>query len=491
MIDIWKINMDLGEYMSVDEVVNAYKGLYHSVLDEEAKKLVKLGATTPDPRLAARNFELGNNLEEYRKNLHKHERSRFAAFIYGRNIVLLDSGDADGRWNQNEIQFWEKREKTIETFVTIGKHWYSQFQKTQPPVSLGRNSDDATNAHLYDKTVKLPPATLGDLNEVKKKAIGSQYSGSEINLRWIFHSTICQNQHVENYHHIVHLFVSVDELDYIQEFSTVQIPEPMLWHIFWGAAEAWLLMQTGHTIDEDQPEEPNPFFQVTQEDSGPWAPIVNTDIKHMNIVLGDAVQDYYPAYKMPKMIDFGLGHDDNRYPNKRSKLNRDGTWKTAHRGTPGWNPPEAYHRPWKEYENEAIDGRTDIWQVGLVMLNLMEDRPIRLEGNQKVGTDMEHSKEYKRTYSCALEQLVFDCFAMDPKKHPTIGNILYRTRVGRKCWENAYGNLNVPDADVPERFRLIWNEDPIREDTRWSPSKRRRSEEDEESQHDYTSYKSG
>lgn len=56
MIDIWKINMDLGEYMSVDEVVNAYKGLYHSVLDEEAKKLVKLGATTPDPRLAARYF---------------------------------------------------------------------------------------------------------------------------------------------------------------------------------------------------------------------------------------------------------------------------------------------------------------------------------------------------------------------------------------------------------------------------------------------------
>ncbi|EFQ87015.1 hypothetical protein P3342_008714 [Pyrenophora teres f. teres] len=194
---------------------------------------------------------------------------------------------------------------------------------------------------------------------------------------------------------------------------------------------------------------------------------------------------------MPKMIDFGLGYDDNRYPNKRSKLNRDGAWKTAHRGTPGWNPPEAYHRPWKEYENEAINGRTDIWQVGLVMLNLMEDRPIRLEGNQKVGTDMEHSKKYKRIYSCALEQLVFDCLAVDPKKHPTIGNILYRTRVGRKCWENAYGNLNVPDADVPERFRLIWNEDPIREDTRWTPSKKRRSEEDEESKHDYTRYKSG
>lgn len=62
----------------------------------------------------------------------------------------------------------------------------------------------------------------------------------------------------------------------------------------------------------------------------------------MIIVLGDAVQDYYPAYKMPKMIDFGLGYDDNRYPSKRSKLNRDETWKITHRGTPGWNPPVSF-----------------------------------------------------------------------------------------------------------------------------------------------------
>ncbi|EFQ87014.1 hypothetical protein PTT_17612 [Pyrenophora teres f. teres 0-1] len=144
-------------------------------------------------------------------------RRDFPSFVIGYKLSHIENNP-----DQNEIQSWEKREKTIETFVTIGKHWYSQFQKTQPPVSLGRNSDDATNAHLYDKTVKLPPTTLGDLNEVKK-AIGSQYSVSEINLRWIFHSTICQNQHVENYHRIVHLFVSVDELDYIQERMIVKI----------------------------------------------------------------------------------------------------------------------------------------------------------------------------------------------------------------------------------------------------------------------------
>ncbi|KAI1512014.1 Protein kinase domain containing protein [Pyrenophora tritici-repentis] len=240
-------------------------------------------------------------------------------------------------------------------------------------------------------------------------------------------------------------------------------------------------MQTGRTIDADQSEVPNQVFQVSQEDSGPWVPIVNSDIKDLNIVLGNAVQDCYPGYKMPKMIDFGLTFDDNRYPDARSKKDELGAWITAFRGTTGWNPPEAYATSWKEYENEAINGRTDIWQVGLVMLNLMEGQARVLNEKHKVGRNMQHATEYKRTYSYALERLAFDCLTMDPKRRPTVGNILYRTRVGRKAWEQAYGNMNVPDADVLERFRMTWSKDPIEEGTQWIPRKRRRrrTEEDE------------
>ena len=40
-----------------------------------------------------------------------------------------------------------------------------------------------------------------------------------------------------------------------------------------------------------------------------WEPIINPDIKLANVVLGDALPNWYPAYKTPQMIDFGLAFE--------------------------------------------------------------------------------------------------------------------------------------------------------------------------------------
>ncbi|KAA8617745.1 S-TKc domain containing protein [Pyrenophora tritici-repentis] len=201
--------------IQIDGIVNVYRSLYDSNRHKKAKKLVKLGAASPDPRLNARNFQLSETLEKYSKSLPKQDRSRFAAFAYGGNVMLLGKNDTD----EERIWLWENSEQVVEAYVGSGKHWYGQYQKTRPPVSPPLNSVHAANAHLRDKIIKYPPATLGDPDEVQR-VLGAQYSG---NLRWMFHSTIFQNGHVENYQRIVHLFVGVDELDHIQKRIIVKV----------------------------------------------------------------------------------------------------------------------------------------------------------------------------------------------------------------------------------------------------------------------------
>ena len=62
-----------------------------------------------------------------------------------------------------------------------------------------------------------------------------------------------------------------------------------------------------------------------------WVPIFNTDIKFMNVVLAEADESHYPAYKVAKMIDFGLALscDEIKAEDK----------KTHHQGTPRICPP--------------------------------------------------------------------------------------------------------------------------------------------------------
>lgn len=87
-------------------------------------------------------------------------------------------------------------------------------------------------------------------------------------------------------------------------------------------------METGTTIDKDSPA--NEYVPRDQPSAQEWNPMINVDIKPMNVILGEPQRDFYPAYKTAKMIDFGLCHPSNRFTVEATKH------KT---GTPGFWPP--------------------------------------------------------------------------------------------------------------------------------------------------------
>jgi serine/threonine protein kinase len=87
------------------------------------------------------------------------------------------------------------------------------------------------------------------------------------------------------------------------------------------------MMETGKNMIKYLPMNETDRVKPTKD----WKPIINPDIKPMNVMLGEAQDNYYPAYKIPKMIDFGICFDDNRLDTALSKL--DGF------GTPGWHAP--------------------------------------------------------------------------------------------------------------------------------------------------------
>jgi serine/threonine protein kinase len=109
-------------------------------------------------------------------------------------------------------------------------------------------------------------------------------------------------------------------LNALTELSAKQLPEPFLWIVFRELAEALHHMHTGLTVASNQPTDRDrnkTNNQLPRKKS--WRSVVNTDIKPQNVVLSHARDDYYPSYKTPSMIDFGLAFNDNRYKNTASK----------------------------------------------------------------------------------------------------------------------------------------------------------------------------
>jgi hypothetical protein len=92
------------------------------------------------------------------------------------------------------------------------------------------------------------------------------------------------------------------------------------------------------------------------------------------------------------------------------------------------------------------------------MLNLMEGARTRLDHTkQKLDHTLQHTPNYDRTYSRALESLVFDCLTADPTKRPSLSKVLYETRRGLTSWQKAYGD--VSEDEVMEMFRVPLEEE--------------------------------
>jgi hypothetical protein len=80
-----------------------------------------------------------------------------------------------------------------------------------------------------------------------------------------------------------------------------------------------------------------------------WRPIINSDIKPGNVVLGKAHEGYYPAFKVAKMIDYGLAWDDGRFTIAAHK--------TRAIGRHGFNPPVSLSHSYSDkiVSQEVID----------------------------------------------------------------------------------------------------------------------------------------
>ena len=75
----------------------------------------------------------------------------------------------------------------------------------------------------------------------------------------------------------------------------------------------------------------------------------------------------------------------------------------------------------------------------------------------------QHSRKYKHVYSHALETLVDQCLDMNPKRRPLIMRLLYETRLGLLRWNEAHGVTSLmPDAKVPEMYRIRWRPEEFR-----------------------------
>ena len=89
-------------------------------------------------------------------------------------------------------------------------------------------------------------------------------------------------------------------------------------------------METGTVIEKDAPAQENGQVHYPPD----WLPIVNLDIKPMNVMLSEAQDDFYPAFKTAKMIDFGLCFNENKHIIDETQ--RHGV------GTQGYWPPVSF-----------------------------------------------------------------------------------------------------------------------------------------------------
>ena len=90
-------------------------------------------------------------------------------------------------------------------------------------------------------------------------------------------------------------------------------------------------METGTPVNMNWPASENGEIVYPAQ----WRVITNPDIKHANVMLGEAQNGFYPGFKTAKMIDFGLCVDDERYYEPDNKY--------IHGvGTPGLWPPVSF-----------------------------------------------------------------------------------------------------------------------------------------------------
>jgi serine/threonine protein kinase len=109
------------------------------------------------------------------------------------------------------------------------------------------------------------------------------------------------------------------------------VPEAFIWLVFRGLAEALFLLNTGEEVKEAALTGQTLSLQLRRAVLNGWDPVIHTDIKPMNIVLGDPLTSF-PAFKTAKLIDFGCCLSESQHMRQvRGNMHQI--------GTPGHRPP--------------------------------------------------------------------------------------------------------------------------------------------------------
>ncbi|KAF2821499.1 hypothetical protein CC86DRAFT_426836 [Ophiobolus disseminans] len=227
-------------------------------------------------------------------------------------------------------------------------------------------------------------------------------------------------------------YAPYDDLEHLLEDrddNSPQIPEPAIWLTIRALAKALYTCQTGYTISKSAPEDEDyePYPNTHLHAAASWNPLFNPDIKPGNIVLGTAFPTYYPAYKPAKIIDWGITFVGNIYGTPGEKIQI---------GTDGFHPPDQFVPVDGPYANTPIDLKSMTFNVGLVIMALMERHMC-----------------YTTSASYTAQQLRSD-------DRPGVWELLYFTRKGLEIWEKVYGD--VKGEEVPRFAELVVEEEEFK-----------------------------
>ncbi|KAI2488331.1 hypothetical protein Ptr902_02464 [Pyrenophora tritici-repentis] len=113
---------------------------------------------------------------------------------------------------------------------------------------------------------------------------------------------------------------------------------------------------------------------------------------------------------------------------------------------PGWGPPEQIPNPPEAYSKTPIKIHSNIYNVGQIMLSLMEGREMLTP--EHCTERIVHPIEYNKVYSFLLEKTVGECLRLSARRRPTLDNLLFRSFEGLAQWQEVYGPVSgdiVPD----------------------------------------------
>ncbi|KAL7776189.1 hypothetical protein CFE70_006602 [Pyrenophora teres f. teres 0-1] len=322
----------------------------------------------------------------------------------------------------------------------------------------------------YHQAGQLPSPTQSDLDFVTEvdPETEPEIDDRPVGSHWRFVKTLFQGMHHEidgrRTQRIVHLFVLEDGERIIRKEGSTERKKPFLekavptfWTYMgflfgrdcailnWGISswnmhhlERFSTFKIGSKMihyqvaDRNRPNDELPRMGDNPNDAEDWRSIINPDIKTANVVLGEALPYHYPAYKVPKIIDYGHAFfEDPLNP----RVN-----PTRAIATTGWGPPEQMPRPLAIYSETPIKIYSNVYNVGQIMFSLMEGREMQTidDGAEEIV----HTAGYRKMYSSLLEWTVADCLELRAIDRPTLDRLLFLTHEGVARWEEVYGSVS-------------------------------------------------